>query len=55
MLSVPQLLLFILFQGLLKELEEFAFQGCTKPMTYDTAAAGENVGLRRLSRDTASV
>ena len=30
-------------QALLKELEEFAFQGCDKPMPYDTAASGENV------------
>ena len=30
-------------QGLLKELEDFAFQGCSKPMAYDTAAAGEDV------------
>lgn len=30
-------------ESLLRELEEFAFQGCTKSMTYDTAAAGENV------------
>ena len=29
-------------ENLLRELEEFAFQGCTKSMTYDTAAAGEN-------------
>jgi hypothetical protein len=30
-------------QELLKELEKFAFQGCGKAMTYDTAASGENV------------
>jgi len=29
-------------EGLLKELEDFAFQGCSKPMAYDTAAAGED-------------
>lgn len=29
-------------EGLLRELEEFAFQGCPGSMTYDTAAAGEN-------------
>ena len=29
-------------EDLLKELEEFAFQGCPGSMTYDTAAAGEN-------------
>lgn len=29
-------------ESLLHELEEFAFQGCAKSMTYDTAAAGEN-------------
>ena len=32
-------------EALLRELEEFAFQGCAKSMTYDTAAAGENVRL----------
>lgn len=30
-------------QGLLKDLERFAFQGCGRPMSYDTAASGENV------------
>ena len=29
-------------EGLLRELEQFAFQGCPGSMTYDTAAAGEN-------------
>ena len=29
-------------EGMLRELEEFAFQGCPRSMTYDTAAAGEN-------------
>lgn len=29
-------------EELLKDLEKFAFQGCGKPMTYDTAASGEN-------------
>ena len=29
-------------ESLLRELEEFAFQGCGKSITYDTAAAGEN-------------
>jgi len=30
-------------QELLRELEQFAFQGCGNQMTYDTAASGENV------------
>ena len=30
-------------QELLRELEQFAFQGCGSHMTYDTAASGENV------------
>ena len=29
-------------ESLLRELEQFAFQGCAKSITYDTAAAGEN-------------
>ena len=35
----------------MKELEDFAFQGCSKPLVYDTAAAGEDVrGGRREGR-----
>lgn len=34
------------FQSLLVDLEKFAFQGCGKPMIYDTAASGENVSAK---------